>query len=342
MLKPVILIIRDGWGINPGGREKRDENGDATLLARTPFHDQLYRDYPGGKLSASGVDVGLPEGQMGNSEVGHLNLGAGRIVYQDLTRINKAIADVDAVIHLAAIVGDQACDLNKERAIHTNYLAARNIAHSCAKNGKRLLFLSTCSVYGAKPGSVITESDSVLPLSIYAITKLAAEEAVQSSGCDHVILRLGTVYGYSPRMRFDLVINLMIAQALQLGSITVFGGDQFRPFIHVKDVVENSMRAVDSEATGVFNLGGSNHQICGVGKKIRDLTKCRINLFADIKDPRNYAVDSTKARQVLGAKFSRDIADAVDEIQFALKRGTLKSFDDPTYCNAEWLRRFRC
>ncbi|HEX4631095.1 MAG TPA: 2,3-bisphosphoglycerate-independent phosphoglycerate mutase [Chthoniobacterales bacterium] len=93
MPKPVILIIRDGWGINPGGREKRDENGDATLLAQTPFHDQLYRDYPGGKLSASGTDVGLPEGQMGNSEVGHLNLGAGRIVYQDLTRINKAIAE---------------------------------------------------------------------------------------------------------------------------------------------------------------------------------------------------------------------------------------------------------
>src|SRR5437868_10012725 len=89
--KPVMLIIRDGWGINPGGREKREENGDATLLARTPFHDTLYRDYPGGRLSASGADVGLPDGQMGNSEVGHLNLGAGRIVLQDLTRINKAI-----------------------------------------------------------------------------------------------------------------------------------------------------------------------------------------------------------------------------------------------------------
>jgi 2,3-bisphosphoglycerate-independent phosphoglycerate mutase len=93
--KPVILMIRDGWGINPGGWEKREVNGDATLLAKTPFHDQLYRDYPGGKLSASGLDVGLPEGQMGNSEVGHLNLGAGRIVYQDLTRINKAIAEGD-------------------------------------------------------------------------------------------------------------------------------------------------------------------------------------------------------------------------------------------------------
>lgn len=88
-----MLIVRDGWGINPGGPGKREENGDATLLARTPFHDKLYREYPCGKLSASGADVGLPEGQMGNSEVGHLNLGAGRIVYQDLTRINQAIAD---------------------------------------------------------------------------------------------------------------------------------------------------------------------------------------------------------------------------------------------------------
>src|SRR5436853_3811949 len=93
MAGPVMLSVRDGWGINPGGKEKREENGDATLLARTPFHDQLYRDYPGSRLSASGSDVGLPKDQMGNSEVGHLNLGAGRIVLQDLTRINKAIAD---------------------------------------------------------------------------------------------------------------------------------------------------------------------------------------------------------------------------------------------------------
>jgi 2,3-bisphosphoglycerate-independent phosphoglycerate mutase len=91
--KPIVLIIRDGWGINPGGRDKATENGDATLLATTPFHDYLYATYPQATLSASGMDVGLPDGQMGNSEVGHLNLGAGRIVYQDLTRINKAIAD---------------------------------------------------------------------------------------------------------------------------------------------------------------------------------------------------------------------------------------------------------
>ncbi|HEY8990579.1 MAG TPA: 2,3-bisphosphoglycerate-independent phosphoglycerate mutase [Luteolibacter sp.] len=89
--KPVVLIIRDGWGVNPGGKETAQRDGNATLLANTPFHDVMLEKYPKGFVSASGLDVGLPAGQMGNSEVGHLNLGAGRIVYQDLTRINKAI-----------------------------------------------------------------------------------------------------------------------------------------------------------------------------------------------------------------------------------------------------------
>ena len=93
--KPVILIIRDGWGISPNGRPAAEKEGNATLLAKTPFHDHLYATYPMSKLSGSGEDVGLPGGQMGNSEVGHLNLGAGRIVYQDITRINKSIRDGD-------------------------------------------------------------------------------------------------------------------------------------------------------------------------------------------------------------------------------------------------------
>jgi 2,3-bisphosphoglycerate-independent phosphoglycerate mutase len=91
--KPVVLIIRDGWGVNPGGMETAEKDGNAVLLAHTPFHDVMLEQYPKGFLSASGMDVGLPPGQMGNSEVGHLNLGAGRIVYQDLTRINKAIEE---------------------------------------------------------------------------------------------------------------------------------------------------------------------------------------------------------------------------------------------------------
>jgi 2,3-bisphosphoglycerate-independent phosphoglycerate mutase len=92
-MKPVALIIRDGWGISPKGAAAAKQEGNAPLLAKLPFHEYLYKTFPKSRLSASGEDVGLPAGQMGNSEVGHLNLGAGRIVYQELTRINKAIAD---------------------------------------------------------------------------------------------------------------------------------------------------------------------------------------------------------------------------------------------------------
>ena len=143
MAGPVLLLIRDGWGINPGGWDKRVENGDATLLAKTPFHDRLYQTYPVGRLSASGLDVGLPEGQMGNSEVGHLNLGAGRIVYQDLTRINRAIAEGELQrskvlqtaftqarghrLHLLGLVSDG--------GVHSHYLHLVAIAAAAASSG---------------------------------------------------------------------------------------------------------------------------------------------------------------------------------------------------------------
>ena len=127
MATPVMLIIRDGWGINPGGKARREENGDATLLARTPFHDHLYRTYPGSTLSASGPDVGLPEGQMGNSEVGHLNLGAGRIVYQDLTRINKAITDGELARNAVA---QEAFAHAREHRLHLIGLVSDGGVHS--------------------------------------------------------------------------------------------------------------------------------------------------------------------------------------------------------------------
>ena len=149
MAGPVMLIIRDGWGINPGGEEKREENGDATLLARTPFHEKLYRDYPVAKLSASGADVGLPDGQMGNSEVGHLNLGAGRIVYQDLTRINKAIAEGELArnrvvqetfagarghrLHLLGLVSDG--------GVHSHYLHLIGLANAAREAGVTEIFI---------------------------------------------------------------------------------------------------------------------------------------------------------------------------------------------------------
>jgi 2,3-bisphosphoglycerate-independent phosphoglycerate mutase len=144
-----MLMIRDGWGINPGGPERAKENGDATLLARTPFHQKLYGEYPGGKLSASGLDVGLPEGQMGNSEVGHLNLGAGRIVYQDLTRINKAIAEGElshnAVLQeiLAGARGHRLhlLGLVSDGGVHSHYLHMVALANAAKEAGVEDIFV---------------------------------------------------------------------------------------------------------------------------------------------------------------------------------------------------------
>jgi len=129
MAKPVVLIIRDGWGINPRGREHAQADGNATLLARTPFHDELYARYPGATLSASGLDVGLPPGQMGNSEVGHLNLGAGRIVYQDLTRINKAVEE-GALAGIPALADAFALAREPGRRLHFLGLVSDGGVHS--------------------------------------------------------------------------------------------------------------------------------------------------------------------------------------------------------------------
>jgi len=147
--KPVVLIIRDGWGLNPGGKKSAEKDGNAVELADTPFHDAMEPLYPKGHLSASGLDVGLPEGQMGNSEVGHLNLGAGRIVYQDLTRINKAISD----------------DTLKENKVLQEALAQAK--------GKRLHFVGLVS-----DGGVHSHQDQLI-----ALAKVAKQ-----SGCDDIMV----------------------------------------------------------------------------------------------------------------------------------------------------------
>ena len=87
MNKKVILIILDGWGI------PLKPEVSAIEAAHTPFINSLYPKYPHSRLEASGLAVGLPAGQMGNSEVGHMNLGAGRVVYQDLVKVNKAVEE---------------------------------------------------------------------------------------------------------------------------------------------------------------------------------------------------------------------------------------------------------
>jgi 2,3-bisphosphoglycerate-independent phosphoglycerate mutase len=214
MAGPVMLIIRDGWGINPGGKDKRHENGDATLLAPTPFHDHLYGAYPSSELSASGADVGLPEGQMGNSEVGHLNLGAGRIVYQDLTRINKAIKEGELTrnralqesfskarrhrLHLLGLVSDG--------GVHSHYshmIALANAAHEAG--------VSEIFVHAFTDGRDTSPTGGVRYLKI-------CEEELQNSG-GQIVTVVGRYFAMDRDRRWDRTKKAWDAIVLGRGEI---------------------------------------------------------------------------------------------------------------------------
>jgi nucleoside-diphosphate-sugar epimerase len=256
---------------------------------------------------------------------------------RDEQLMQKLINDNTIVIHLAAIVGDAACDLDKELAVKINYLATRKIAELVGKENKKLIFSSTCSVYGASFGGPLTEKSEVNPLSIYAITKLAAEEAIKNIVTNHIILRFGTLFGLSPRMRFDLVINRFVGQALQDGFITVFGGQQKRPFLHVQDAAEAIVNFIELNKTGLFNVGGINYSIIDVASQIQKYTGCKLIIYEEIKDPRNYVIDSSLALN-LGVKFNRTIEYGIKEIIRAFKEKRIVNYRDKKYNNVEFLK----
>ena len=158
--------------------------------------------------------------------------------FRHIDRVAEAMRDMDAVIHLGAIVGDPACALDEDLTIDVNLMATRMIAEIAKGYGvNRFIFASTCSVYGASD-ELLDEYSTLNPLSLYARSKIASERVLMGMADDRfnpVILRFGTIYGFSGRTRFDLVVNLLTAKAIVEGQITVMGGDQWRPFVHVED-----------------------------------------------------------------------------------------------------------
>jgi len=258
---------------------------------------------------------------------------------RDYDTLLKATDDVDVLIHLAGIIGDLAANLDKEVTINVNYLATRQLAELCAKKNLKLIFSSTCSVYGSRPKEVITEKSQIAPLSLYALSKLVAEEAIKKRCNDYVIFRLGTLFGLSPRMRFDLVVNRFIAQAIQDGKIVVYGGKQHRPFVHVQDISDIFIKALKNDVSGIFNVGGNNYKILSVAKIIKEKVGCKVSVIRHLKDPRDYAVDSALAEKTFDFKNAKEIEFAVDEIKGAYAERIIKDYKKPIFSNEEWLKQ---
>lgn len=245
----------------------------------------------------------------------------------------------DAVVWLAALVGDAACALNPDVSVVINQESVRWLADNY---DGRIVFLSTCSVYGAQ-SKVLDESSPTNPLSVYAVTKLKAERYLADK--DACIFRLGTLFGVGDlfsRIRLDLVVNTLTVRGHRFGKITVYGGDQFRPLLHVRDAAQAIVDNLASEHTGVFNLHKEN--IC-----IIDLAYQVQNHFPDLvikqterkfEDTRNYRVSSYKANTVLGFKPVHSIDEGIEEIKSLLECRRLKDVDNPRYANQAFLSMY--
>lgn len=227
-------------------------------------------------------------------------------MYGDIRNIKdivKAVKGVDAVIHLAAIVGDPASALNPEETIESNYLATKTLADVCKyAQINRFIFASTASVYGASDGKTeLTEKSKLNPVSLYADMKLKSEQAIMEiteGNFKPTIFRMGTLFGESQRMRFDLVVNILSIKGIYEGTYNVFGGEQYRAFCHVQDAAESYIRCLelplDKVGNQTFNIVSQNSTIFDVSKTITEYIDAKPIIDENNTDNRNYAVSNKK------------------------------------------------
>lgn len=256
---------------------------------------------------------------------------------RNLIETVRAMKDVDAVIHLASIVGMPASSIEPRTSEEINYLATKNIAELCQLHEiETYIFASSCSVYGSQPNSLVTEKSPVLPLDFYAKQKFLSERAIGWLNRAPTILRFGTMFGLSPRMRFDLVINLFIAQAITKGKITVFGGNQYRPFLHVSDAADSFIFALENDLTGTYNVVSENLTILDAANRIKKAIGCKVEISNENEDKRNFRVSGNKISK-MGFKPRGTIEDAITEIKEIFGKGIIKNFDDMRYNNYKLL-----
>jgi nucleoside-diphosphate-sugar epimerase len=281
----------------------------------------------------------------------HPNLELIRADFRQVDRVVGAMEGIDTVIHLGAIVGDPACALDEPLTVEINLTATRMIAEAAkGSRVKRFIFASTCSVYGASDDE-LDEGSTLNPVSLYARTKIASEIVLRNLAEERfspVILRFGTVYGLSGRTRFDLVVNLLAAKAVLEDQITVFGGDQWRPFVHVDDAALALLKALEAPREAVhnqvFNVGSNeqNYTIEQVAEIIHGIvpTARIVNMGLD-GDRRNYRVRFDKARRVLGYTPVFTVERGVRQVVTAIKGGRVVNYRDAKYSNVKHLAEAR-
>ena len=262
------------------------------------------------------------------------------VVEGDIRNIDAVpLEGVGAIIHLSSVANDPCSDLDPKLTWEISCLATMQLADKAARVGiPHFIYASSGSVYGLKDEPQVTEDLELVPLSEYNKTKMVGERVLlsYSNRMAVQIVRPATVCGLSPRMRLDVAVNMLTMQALAKGEITVLGGDQTRPNIHIDDITDLYLFLLDRpQTTGVFNAGFENLSILEIANLVSEVSGAKI-VVKPSNDPRSYRVNSDKIL-AQGFRPKKSVKTAIDEIGTAFKAGTLK--DEDRYYNLKWMQK---
>lgn len=254
----------------------------------------------------------------------------------------------NAVIHLAAIVGDPACSCEPELARETNWTASKNLADVCAEIGVgRFIFASTCSNYGKmeNAGEYVDENSPLSPVSLYAELKVEFERYILGATFDNLnfcptVLRFATVYGVAPRMRFDLTVNEFVKDVVLGRSLEIFGEQFWRPYCHVFDFANAFEKVLESPADlvlrEVFNVGDTaeNYTKAMLWNMIQEaIPHAKAHFVKKDEDPRDYRVNCDKIRNNLGFSVSRTVSEGILEVRDVVRSGVIRNPNSQKYYN---------
>lgn len=275
------------------------------------------------------------------------NLQIVELDIRELSGLRNAMAGVTDVIHLACISNDPSFDLNPRLGKSINLDAFEPLVLIARENGiRRFIYASSSSVYGVKGEERVTEDLSLKPLTDYSKYKAICEEILMryvASDFVCTILRPATVCGWSPRQRLDLSVNILTNHALNKGIITVFGGSQFRPNIHIEDMVDAylvTLNAPEIKVNGqIFNVGADNLSMNDIAAEVSKNTGVSEVVYEPTNDLRSYRIDSTKIIEELGFIFKRNVGMAVSDLATAFKSNRfVDPLNNPLYYNIKRMK----
>jgi len=280
------------------------------------------------------------------------------LVVHDMRVFDPAtLEDVDAVVNVGGLSNDPTAEYNPKANHEMNTLATQRLAELCKAQGvKRFVFASTCSIYDRGVGDsevdvIQDETSEVAPKAAYSSSKYEAERILLGMADKHfcpVILRKGTVFGFSPRMRYDLVVNTFVKDALTKGTLTLhYGGEMWRPLVDVRDAARAYIACLQAEESAVhgeiFNVSHSNYRISELALRVREALRDS-GIDVDIRPDygyrgvRSYRVSARKIERVLAFRPVVTVEESVQDMVRRIEQYSYTDFDNPRYYNIRWMR----